>query len=233
MKNNSWKIILVAIVSSLFGLANNLMPTSTGSIAEAGETNSAGQIIFRGFISGAGQSYLAADPEPDISVSPGNYDWGNLWVDYSDAEVMTIANGGTDILNISDITLSDTENFTFIANGGTDPCGDLPITIEAGTSCTCIIKFHPQSEANYSATLSIDCDDPDTPTADIALTGTGVTNDFPFGDDINTSFNVDSGSGCSIVPAGGAGTDGLGAYGLLILTASWFGMRRWRKRKKE
>jgi hypothetical protein len=221
------KITWMSIVSFVLGLILNLVPAITVSIAEAGGTNSAGQIVFRGFISGAGQSYLAADPAPHISVSPEYYDWPNLWVDYSDAEVMTIANGGTDLLTISGITLSDTENFTFIANGGNDPCGDLPITIEAGTSCTSLVKFHPQSEATYSAALSIDCDDPDAPTVDVALTGTGVPNDFPFGD-VNYSYSVNS--GCSIVPAGEVVTDGLSAYGLLILTASWFGI--WRKMKE-
>ncbi len=220
------QIIGMPIVSFVLGLTINLVPASTASIAEAGVTKGSGQIVFRGYLSGAGGSYLAADPAPDISVSQENYDWGNLWVGFSDSEEVTITNGGTDILNISGITLSDTENFTFIANGGTDPCGDLPITIEAGTSCTCLIKFYPQSEATYSAALTIDCDDPDTPTVDIALIGTGVPNDFPFDGDVNYSATV---SGCSIVREGVDNIEGVGAYSLLILAALWFGIRRKRK----
>jgi hypothetical protein len=227
MKITWMQIIWMPIVSFVLGLIIYLVPAITVSIAEARATNGSGQIVFTGFISAAGGSYLAADPAPDISLSPESNDWGNLWVGFSDAEEVTITNGGTDVLNISAVTLSDTENFSFIGNAGNDPCGDVPITIEAGTSCTCRINFHPQSEAAYGATLSIDSDDPDTPTADIALTGTGVPNDFPFGDG-NFSVNVDS--GCSIVRSGGDSTDGLGAYGLLILSALWFGI--WRKRKE-
>lgn len=227
MKVSWMQIIWIPIVSFVLGLTIHLVPAISVSIAEAGETNGSGQIVFTGFISAAGGSYLAADPAPDISVSPGNIPWGDLWVGFTDAEEVTIENGGTDVLNISTVTLSDTENFSFIGNAGNNPCGDLPITIEAGTSCTCLIKFYPQLEATYSAALSIYCDDPDTPTADISLTGTGVHNDFPFGDG-NFSVNVDS--GCSIVRSGGDSTDGLAAYSLLILAGLWFGI--WRKRKE-
>lgn len=216
-------IILGMLASALLSIVFCLIPASTGSIVEAGETNGSGQIFYKGFISGAGGSYLAADPAPDIAISPANYDWGNLWVGFSDALEVTMTNGGTDVLTITDMTLSDTENFTFTANAGNDPCGDMPITLEAGTSCTFFVTFRPQSEATYSAALSIDCDVPDTPPAVIALTGTGVPNGFPFGDG-NYSVNVDG--GCSIVYSEGEKTGGFGAYGLLVLAASWYGIRR-------
>ncbi|NIO15660.1 MAG: choice-of-anchor D domain-containing protein, partial [Deltaproteobacteria bacterium] len=219
------KIILGVLISSLFGLSFCLIPASTRSIAEAGDTSGSGQIVFRGYIAGAGGSYPAADPAPDIDVSQENYDWGNLWVDFSDAEKMTITNVGTDSLTISGMNLSDTENFSFTMSGGDDPCGTLPLTIEAGASCTCLVEFHPQSEATYSAVLSIDSDDPDTPNLDVALTGTGVPDNL-FSGDRDLSYSVNVGSGCSIVPGGGDGADGLGGYGLLVLAASWFGIKR-------
>ncbi len=223
VKTRRRKIISGVLISSLFGLAIYLIPASTRSIAEAGDTSGTGQIVFRGYIAGAGGSYLAADPAPDIAVSQENYDWGNLWVGFSDAEEMTITNVGTDSLTISDMDLSDTENFSFITSGGDDPCGNLPVTIGAGASCTCLVKFHPQSEATYSAVLSIDSDDPVTPNLDVDLTGTGVPNNFS-SRDLNYSVNVDS--GCSIVPKGGDGAEGLSGYGLLVLAASWFGINR-------
>lgn len=217
------KIKLLSIVVLMLGVAAYKVSPITVPTAEAGETDSSVQIVFRGYISEAKNAYQEADNVSDLTVVPAYYDWGNLWVGFSEALEVTIENGGADTLNISGLTISETENFSLAVDGGSNPCGDVPVTLDSGTSCTCLVTFHPQFEATFSAILSVDCDDPDTPIAQIDLTGTGVPNTFGLGG-VNYSVNIDS--GCSIVPAAGDGMDGLIVYAWLVPALLWLGIRR-------
>lgn len=66
--------------------------------------------------------------------------------------------------------LSDTENFSLEVNG----CGSTTPTIVPGTSCTVLVRFNPQSEGQFSANLTIESNDPDTPIVIVVVTGKGV-----------------------------------------------------------
>jgi hypothetical protein len=80
-------------------------------------------------------------------------------------------------LNVSEIFLDDTSNFGLDPNGGSIGCGTATPSIEAGENCTVSVTFHPQSEASFSASLTVVSDDPDT--ARVPLSGNGVAAPAP------------------------------------------------------
>jgi len=114
-------------------------------------------------------------PSPDIS-----HDFGSVYVGSSSSEfVITIGNTGTANLNISAITLTDTNNFTLNTQAGTNPIGTPPVTIAPGESRTLGVSFTPQTSGVQSATLSITSNDPDPSTVTFSFQGTGVPPQVP------------------------------------------------------
>jgi len=114
---------------------------------------------------------LVVGAVPDISVEPTEHDFGDVSVgELSDPLVITISNNGTGNLYISDITLSDTTNFTLDVSG----CGGTTPIIAPGGSCTVTVVFNPQSEGVKNANIIIESNDPDEPIVSVSLTGNGV-----------------------------------------------------------
>jgi len=109
---------------------------------------------------------------PNISVSPDSYDFGNVSVgNTSTASTFTISNADTETaLVISTITLAGVNPTEFSIQNETctaqfiSPSGD----------CICQVTFSPSTASVKSAILRIQSNDPDTPTKDISLTGTGT-----------------------------------------------------------
>ena len=111
-------------------------------------------------------------PEPNISVSPAAKDFGSVTVGETSApQTFTVSNTGTADLNIYAVT--KTGDFTITA----DSCSSATVT--AGSNCTVTVLFAPASEGFLTGTISIPSDDPDTPTMDVALSGTGVAATVP------------------------------------------------------
>ena len=112
---------------------------------------------------------------PDISVTPTPYDFGSVNVGSSSSpQTFTISNSGTADLHILDMTLSDTTNYSLNINGGSNPCGSTTPTIIPNSSCTVTVAFSPSSTGQKDANLTISSDDPDTPTLNVSLSGTGI-----------------------------------------------------------
>jgi len=115
---------------------------------------------------------------PEISVLPESFDFG-IVTDVNSVEPLevTIQNNGTANLVVSDITLSDTANFSLDLNGGTTPCGSSTPTVAADANCTVIIDFDPQDATipaegiDYPAVLSVLSNDTTSPQVDIDLAG--------------------------------------------------------------
>ncbi len=106
-----------------------------------------------------------------LSVMPMSYDFGSLVIGNSSApQTFTISNTGTADLVVSSIDLSDITNYTIDKTG----CGILPATITPGSSCTVTVTFSPLSTGQKPANLVINSDDPDTPTLNVLLSGTGI-----------------------------------------------------------
>jgi len=115
---------------------------------------------------------------PDISVSPTSLNFGSINVGSSSSpRTFTISNTGAADLHVSDITLSDTTNYSLNVNGGSSPCGSTTPTIAPNSNCTVAVVFSPLSTGQKDASLTVNSNDPDTPTVNVLLTGIGVKPD--------------------------------------------------------
>ena len=101
---------------------------------------------------------------PDISVVQTSIEFGGIKVGKKATKTLKIANNGTGDLII---TLSGLEGTDFSIQGSSS------VTIKAKKSYTLKVLFTPGSTGLEIATLTITSNDPDTPTIDISLSGTG------------------------------------------------------------
>jgi hypothetical protein len=108
--------------------------------------------------------------QPKISVAPEKHDFGIVTRGKtSGSQTFTISNTGSSDLVLSIITISGTNATEFsIQNDG---CSEQ--SIGPSESCTVDVVFSPTSFGPKSAQLSIPSNDPETPTLDVALIGTG------------------------------------------------------------
>jgi hypothetical protein len=105
---------------------------------------------------------------PNISVTPTPYDFGNVKVKKSKTASLVAKNSGTTNLSISSSTVTgkDPAMFTITSGSGNK-------TIKPGKTLTMKVAFKPTSAGPKTSTLKIISNDPDTPTIDIPLSGTG------------------------------------------------------------
>ncbi|HDL20814.1 MAG TPA: choice-of-anchor D domain-containing protein [Nitrospirae bacterium] len=131
-------------------------------------------------VSGTG----VAAPVPDIDVTDSMGDANDLHMPFPDTtegliittETVTISNTGNAILSVSNIELTGTNpgEFTFDVSAPTS-CLNTSFLLTAGGNCTVTVTFSPTTTGSMSATLAISSDDPDEPTVNVALTGTGLS----------------------------------------------------------
>jgi len=101
---------------------------------------------------------------PDISVAQTSLDFGSVKVgEIVTKEIKITNNGSGDLL----ITLSGLAGTDFSIQGSSS------VTIKAKASYDLNVLFWPKSAGLHTATLKITSNDPDTPTIDISLSGTG------------------------------------------------------------
>jgi hypothetical protein len=133
----------------------------------------------------------------DINLSPTSHDFGQVTLGHNSSPCeITIENqGGTDLgIELDGINLSDTVNFTLDMNGGSDPCGSLPLAIQPIDSCTLAVTFSPASQGNHSSTLNITSDDPDETTITVNFSGTTESS----GSDGGDGSGGGGGCGCAL-----------------------------------
>jgi hypothetical protein len=120
-------------------------------------------------------STLAAGPTaPDVSVTPLSHSFGDLEVGLTSAPaVFTLSNTGSADLTVSGITNSNVTDFSINTSGGAAGCGDT-FVLAPGASCTFSAAFTPASQGDHSATVTINSDDPDEGSLQVALSGTGL-----------------------------------------------------------
>jgi hypothetical protein len=102
---------------------------------------------------------------PDISVAQTCVDFGSIKVGKKGTKTLKIGNNGSGDLSI---TLSGLEGTDFTIQGSSS------VTLKAKKSYSLKVLFTPKSTGLETATLRITSNDPDTPTMDIPLTGTGL-----------------------------------------------------------
>jgi len=145
---------------------------------------------------GAYQSSILAG----LSVSPSSKDYGYVSPGSSSSQIFTLSNTGQAWAYVSNVSLSDTENFTLDLSAGDNPCSSLNASVcsvgvqcnsfalEDGESCTLAVAFHPTLAQNVSGELLITSNLYSTPTS-VALSGTGN----PSAPDLSMSIQGPSG----------------------------------------
>lgn len=104
---------------------------------------------------------------PEILVTPSLKDFGIVELGNAISQIFTITNKGTAYLTINNINLTGAPDFSI----KTDNCTGK--TLQLNASCTVETMFTPSSAGNMNATLIVQSNDPDAPSTNITLTGTG------------------------------------------------------------
>lgn len=147
---------------------------------------------------------LAGEAEPaghdqNISLSHYSYDFGHTLLNVQTPGAIKhftfeIYNYGFIDLNVSDITLSNSDDY------GIEPCAAPPFVVSVAQPCSVTVYFNPDELGPVNSVITINSNDPDTPQLQVSLTGFGA-GDFdglsddeengPDGDDPNFDGNDD------------------------------------------
>lgn len=100
------------------------------------------------------------------TVKPNNTSFGNVVLGQAEPADYTISNTGNGILNVSNIVIDGSTDFTII---------ESPATVVAGGSENLRILFTPSSNATKNATVRITNNDCDDATFEFDIEGTGFT----------------------------------------------------------
>ncbi|MBW2467520.1 MAG: VWA domain-containing protein [Deltaproteobacteria bacterium] len=123
-----------------------------------------------GGCSGGGSGGGSSDPS--IAVTPSAYDFACITPENAAAPlIVEISNNGTRNLAVSDIRLTDPDNFSLDLNSGSNPCTTISPNLGEGEVCTVKVAFNPLSDASYTASLIIESNDAENPQFDLKLTG--------------------------------------------------------------
>lgn len=110
---------------------------------------------------------------PRVDPTPHGYDFGTVYLESNELTpgIVNISNLGTGNLNVTEILLSDTENFSF----GTS-CGSTSPIIGPGSVCSMSILFNPKRTGQFDEFLTIMSNDQFFPTLTIPITATVISN---------------------------------------------------------
>jgi hypothetical protein len=109
---------------------------------------------------------------PDVVIFPESLDFANVSIPNFDIKKLTILNSGNDVLNIVNATSGNSaysiEDSRF------------PLSVAAGERIELQIRFTPQSAGTVSSELTIENDDPDSPSFAVIMRGNGVRTNLSF-----------------------------------------------------
>jgi uncharacterized protein YjdB len=119
---------------------------------------------------GAGQVDLTGSAiAPKISVTPPVHDFGSVKAGLQATVEITIANIGSDTLNVSGIDLTGSADFSL---QGTP---SLPLALAPGDSALLHAVYAPGQDGPDSGLITIASDDPGSPSAGVNLSGLGIS----------------------------------------------------------
>ncbi|MFQ5557626.1 MAG: choice-of-anchor D domain-containing protein, partial [Acidimicrobiales bacterium] len=126
--------------------------------------------------------------QPNIVVTPappGPVGFGSIQVGTLSESTVNIANTGTADLDVSSTSVSGSVAFSIDADTGG------PFTLSPAENRDVTVRFSPTALIGYAGTFTVASDDPDSPSIDVTLTGTGVAQPVP---DISVPPTADLGS---------------------------------------
>ncbi|HET9325283.1 MAG TPA: S8 family serine peptidase [Candidatus Eisenbacteria bacterium] len=107
---------------------------------------------------------LSVTGAPDLAVNPASFDFGTLFVGAAPTKTMTVSNPGTAPLDVTAIQSSDP---TVTVDQGV-------FTLAPRAARNVIITYHPTSPGALNATLTLQSNDPDTPSKLVPVVGNAV-----------------------------------------------------------
>jgi hypothetical protein len=107
---------------------------------------------------------LVVTGAPDIAVNPASFDFGTVFVGAQPTQTMTVSNPGTDVLNVTGITIGDPSISV----------DQSVFTLAPHAARNVIVRFAPTSPGLVSTNLTIESNDPDTPHKAVPVTGSAV-----------------------------------------------------------
>ncbi len=121
----------------------------------------------------------------DIDLSPATTAFGNLYLGLNSTKTFDIVNTGTSVLSVTSITLGGTNaaSFALVSPPAT------PFNINPGLKHTISVNFEPMAVGPLTAKVTIASNDPDEPSVEENLTGTGEVFSLP-----NQSYALVSGA---------------------------------------
>jgi len=142
-------------LSLLVSFAPPYAGSMTGSLTVSGNAGNSPSVIA---LSGSGV-------QSQIAIAPASASFGSVTTGASYSQPLTISNGGTSSLTITQASLSGTG---FGYSGLT-----LPLIIPAGATSPFTVSFAPTGSGTFSGTLTL-VNNSATPSVAIPLSGTGV-----------------------------------------------------------
>jgi hypothetical protein len=112
-----------------------------------------------------------AAPSPQLTVSVGSLSFGNVTVDTSKAQSLTLTSTGTASVTVNSATVRGT-GFTVVN-------GSLPVTLAPAQSLTLHVEFNPTTVGRANGTLTINSDSSTGSTAEVSLSGVSVAAPSP------------------------------------------------------
>jgi len=107
---------------------------------------------------------LLVTDAPDISLSGNAIDYGERFIGFDYDLTLTVTNIGTATLDVSNITIDNTEYAVTPSS----------FALASSQSFDVTVTFSPVTVGPIAGTLSLHSDDPDQPQADVSLDGTGI-----------------------------------------------------------
>jgi VWFA-related protein len=173
--------------------------------------------------SDSGSNVTGNESPPSLQLSPSTiFNFGTITEGNAAAPLkITIKNTGDNRLDVSSITVSDTNNFQLDAGTQDPQCTPSP-SLQKDESCTVGIVFQPDATGQavtINASLDIASNDPDAPTV-LALTGSSE----PVSPTMNVTINQVDLANCPTVTAYVSVTD-QGDFPIKDLTTSDFDIK--------
>jgi Ca-activated chloride channel family protein len=143
-------------------------------------------IFFMACSSGGGSGGSGGSNESiAVELEPQEYDFGMVTLSSSLAstqsnfpaplEVKIKNKSSQNSVAISNIVISDTDNFSLDLSGGSNPCNSASPTIGAGEYCSVEVFFQPLEVASYSANLRVKPNDNQALTCQLSGNSEAVT----------------------------------------------------------
>jgi hypothetical protein len=130
---------------------------AAGTLSFDGDPASSDAVVLSG---------SAGSPVPKLTFSPASHDFGSVAVNTVVNAALTLTNSGTASLTVSHVAVSGT--------GFEASSLKRPQTIPAGGNLVVDLSFSPKTTGSFSGNVTVSSDDPNTPTATVALAGTAT-----------------------------------------------------------